>query len=294
MSFSSTGASATGARVRYAYADFGMFQVGGVVLVSGWWRPTTLTAADCYWASSASTSAHRLRIATTTSELEFVSARTTTNRTVVSTDASIAANEWYFICLVSHNRADNAQQETFMWLGTPTSPPRALTLSVTTAGSGNVVEGTDIFLMSSAATTDLLAGQVSQVFTMYTAGNYLGGTTSDTLSSTFVYERFVHPLWLGRFDLLMMTQNMQWNSSSPTKYWMARWIPLDQVSNNGTANTFISYRVTSYTATPSYVMEESAAMSTVSPEFSELEPPAPRITPVSLSRMPLNHAIARR
>jgi len=166
-------------------------------LVCGWFYPTTLTAARGYWSLGAT-----LSVATTTSELSFLVAGTT-SQTYTTSGAGIAINNWYFIAVLWSNTslATNVR----IWLGTVDTAPIELTL--TPSGTLNTpTPSTSIVIGNTGAGTAALQGSIDYISGIVSTGAALTGPTNilgisahgviTQEEANYVLERFVRPLWL--------------------------------------------------------------------------------------------------
>lgn len=113
---------------------------GGVassnLFLAGWFFPTTLTAGRILFAETTGAGGTHLQVAATTSSLEFVLDRATTDA-VYTIAAGIVVNVWQFIAIAVSIDASSVAV-IHCWVATVDQPPTLVPIvsSVTTAGSG--------------------------------------------------------------------------------------------------------------------------------------------------------------
>lgn len=183
---------------------------------AGWFYPTTLTAGRAYWGNSNAT---RLRIATTTSEVEWQNDRTT-DAFIVSSGAGITTGKWWFIACLAGGFNTGPADEAAVWIGDAETPPTEVTMTLT-AGTGNA-SSNSVAAVGNSGSAGALAfqGLVDSFYTMGEASNISdslfastsqGGVGADV--AEYTHKRYVIPLWEGRGIPAL------WTATRPVTQW---------------------------------------------------------------------------
>jgi hypothetical protein len=200
------------------------------MFVFGWFYPTTLTAARGYWGCTAATT--HAEVAAATDEISFVFNRVTTDAVYDTTDADITVNNWWFICMFSRGTGAAWMLPPNVWIGTPTEPPTARTLTASTVGAGSYSgSGTDLgFGNTGPSDANAFQGDIGHVgqFHQFNESDPLlnvfglNGVSSSALTtseSDYIYREFVVPTWfgdIGRYQTGLMRSTFP-SSSSPAQ-----------------------------------------------------------------------------
>lgn len=172
------------------------------LLVCGWWRPTTLTAARSYFSFGNVVTA---RIGTTTSEIEMITDQATTDGVFTTTGAGIVVDEWHFLAFLGNFGSGNSEWR--LWkTASVNEVPFLVTTTNTTPGSG-ALSGSGSFYLGNAGTsaTNAFQGQIGSC-SMYVASaaqvpNPFGITAYAppiaTADEEVVFREFVMPAFLG-------------------------------------------------------------------------------------------------
>lgn len=202
---------------------------GVATFVFGWFYPTTLTAGRGYWGCTSGTT--HARVATATDEIDFVFNRTTTDAVWSSTDADITVNNWWHISAFFRSSGSAWMLPPNVWIGTPTSPPVAKTVTSSTAGSGSTSSSATALGFGNTGPSDSNAfeGDIGHVGQMHhfnestpTLNFFLvDGVSSSALTTEeteHIYRTYVIPTWqgdIGRYQSGLMHNAPVTTSSSP-------------------------------------------------------------------------------
>lgn len=185
--------------------NFGSFEstivASGVAFNSLWFKLDSLDQGDIIYGTSSGQSV--LRIASTTTELDFVMSRATTDRIWTTSDAGLTTNKWYFLALVANYAftVENVAAGATFWLGTEERAPVKLTASITTEGNGSIGNGVSTLRMFGAGTSGSTVGNTSSFFSVTSQS---GTATLDTQNEydDYYFYNFVQPVYYQRFDYL--------------------------------------------------------------------------------------------
>lgn len=253
-----------------------IFSIPSTTFISGWWRPTTLTAGLRYFSFGNT----YLEVAPTVSQLRFNIDRATTDGVYTTTDAFISVNEWYFIVVGMFVNATTFGASVF--LGDRNTPPLVLTVS-TSAGTGTFVTPSILSLGSSIIDTAVLPCQMSNIFICTV-------TSENTTSSRF--NNILSRLWSGQLDVYDHTlSNLNGTAHIPTDFEEFLYIPFS--SSTSVAGTqFPAYYSSRVQGTPKdslVLLSSGSSGATYSPE----EPPLGRFPTIITSspKMPIRKGI---
>lgn len=182
-------------------------------IVTGWWRPTTLTAGRGYW--SAANAGFSCRVDTTTSDLRLVTGGATTPGEWTAASAGVVVDEWHFIAVFA-NLGTTTLTAWRAWVGTPGTAPTELTITNAVAQVGNHTGSTAFYVGNRGTGNFAFQGDAANVTVLATSAG--GGAASHpfgvaTLGTTtnneaqYVYERFVCPAWEGDYGRLLTTHH---------------------------------------------------------------------------------------
>lgn len=170
--------------------------------VSGWFRPTTLTAGNTLW--SAGSVANCAVIGATTSELELLVDYTTTDGKWTTSGLGLTTGGWRFIAVIM-STIDTPLMGCRVWAGTVELAPTEVTCTQTTAPVGTSV-GVATWYVGNKG-TGLLAfqGDISDVMMMN--GNAVGTVASLSIPAAYgtftqaeadlFRDLYVRPAWGG-------------------------------------------------------------------------------------------------
>lgn len=173
-------------------------------LITGWWRPTTLTAGR-YLVSTGAVDCGAY-VHTTTDELVLRVNRTTDSE-FTTTGVDLVADEWRFLAFLSAHENTGALDAWRVWAGGVAAPPVACTVTPSVSGSGNSTGGSTLTLGNNNAGSVAFQGQIADVRYLVTSaptGNsahiFLTQTSGAiaNVEADYVFERFVLPAWEGR------------------------------------------------------------------------------------------------
>lgn len=173
------------------------------LLVCGWWKPTTLTAARAYFSFGNILTA---RVGTTTSEIEMISDHVTTDGVFTTSGAGMAVNGWHFLAFLGN--FGSATSDWSLWKSTSVNEaPQLVTVTNTTAGSGTLTGNGTFYLGNTGnSATNAFQGQIGScslyVASASTLPNPFGITTYappiPAANEEFIFREFVMPAFLGR------------------------------------------------------------------------------------------------
>jgi hypothetical protein len=148
-----------------------------ITLVTGWWRPTTLTATRGLWSAGNTIGAE---IDTTTDELRLRTDNTTDGQWT-TTGVDMAVNNWYYLAfLLSTNASTGAAWR--VWRATPDTPPVEVTVTVAVALSGAFTSNATFYIGNKGTGALSFQGQVANVAVL----NQGGGSTPSNRPPMFV------------------------------------------------------------------------------------------------------------
>lgn len=180
-------------------------------LITGWWRPGTLTSGRYLYSLGSGSSG--VLLATPADEIVLRANRGTTSREDVTTDLNLVVDEWRFLAVFSTHENTGTLDAWRVWAGTIETPPVAVSLTTNTAGSGNLTMSTSALTIGNRSGGSVAwRGQIADVRYAVT-GSAVGNPLHPFLTQTsgaiaddealYVYERFVLPAWEGRsWDLM--------------------------------------------------------------------------------------------
>lgn len=241
----------------------------GVSIVSGWWNFGLIATDDSLWSSDN----HVVRLNSgALPSFDVVIDRSTTDYAGLSVPSFIIqVNQWYFVATVIKG---GSSPESKLWIGTPTVEPEETTTTVSQAGFGGVVNGNNFRIAGLGVSGTYMEGNVSQV----TAITMLCDTTV-ALNSDFLFDRYIHPLYLGTFDaksMLGLPDGTALGPSTTSRIDAVRWFPCDVVSNSQ-YTSFQNVKQESAAVTQATYMSTSVTGTTL---FSNVEVPAARANKV--------------
>lgn len=198
--------AATGDDISWTESGTAWGTNGQAGLICGWWYPTTgPTATRCLWSVG---TVHRCEIATTTSELQIVSDRVTTDSVYQTSGFGLALNQWFFIAVLLSWANAAAFPAIRVWKSTGLDVPQLVTCNNTTAGSGNMTTSTapSIGNLGTAGTV-AFQGDIGRFdFICSTLSASLTRNASGTISADEefqIWTQYVVPIWAGSFPTLL-------------------------------------------------------------------------------------------
>jgi|694.fasta_scaffold86881_5 hypothetical protein len=169
-------------------------------LISGWWRPTTLTAGLGYWSVDTALFA---RIHTTTSEIELSTNNVTDGKWTTS-GANIVADQWRFMAFMLSTLNGTPSAAWRVWVGSELNAPTEVTVNLGTAPAGNFTGGAGvIFGQIGSGGAVSFVGDLSDCAVIAQTVNTSGPLRTAAFGAitqpeaNLVKERVVWPLWLG-------------------------------------------------------------------------------------------------
>lgn len=176
---------------------------GNAALVTGWWRPTTLTAGRTLWSAG---NVVCLQIDTVTDELRFISDNTTDGQWT-TTGVDMAINNWFFIAALftANNTSGGALR---IWRATPDTPPVEATITVAVARAGNFTGSSSFTVGNRGTGTVAFQGQAANValISQTATANIppLAVPANGAIAQAeadYVRDRLVIPHWQGDYTL---------------------------------------------------------------------------------------------
>lgn len=213
-----------------AGANFSMrtIQGTGSTIVAGWFKPTPITTGRTLWNLGTT----KLSFSGSSGSLSLTMDRGTTDRVVTTGTDATTGSVWNFICVAFTGQSTISEQ---IWSCTENQLPQLRSLTVVTAGSGNLINSTDLSLGADSANSNDFVGLISQITSIC-----IPQTTHDlALNSEYVYNRYVLPIFLGTFDRKHLASAI--NSTTafyPPSNGGMRYIPLDCVNPGGIYNIY--------------------------------------------------------
>lgn len=196
----------TGDDILCSLANFMAPGSGQAFLITGWWRPTTLTAAAGRGLWSAGSGAHTATIDTTTSELRLKTDNATTDGEWTTSGVGLATDTWSFLAFLLSTLNGTPSAAWRVWAGTLGTPPVAVTVTNAVAPSGNFTGSTQLYLGNVGTGTLAFQGDIDAVSalvpnasasaTLHPFGVAAFGAVSAG-EEQFIYNRFVLPAWHG-------------------------------------------------------------------------------------------------
>lgn len=186
---------------------FTVGSTGTTYFISGWFRPTTLTAGRALWSLGALIFA--AIDSTDTSEL-LLTTDNTTDGNWTTTGAAHATNTWRFFAFMNAANNTGPTASWRAWAGDEVNPPVELTLTNTVSPSGNFTGNANLTLGNKASTgTAAYQGDIAEVSYIATssAGALLppfGLASHPTIAQAeadWIYSTYVVPIWMGRADI---------------------------------------------------------------------------------------------
>lgn len=173
---------------------------GSRLFVGGWFYPTTLTAGRAYWGDS---NTSRLRVGSTTSEIEWVCDRTT-DTVITTSGAGITTDKWWFIAAAVSGFNTGPVDEAYIWVGDADNPPRSISTSLS-AGSGNTPGNASFGIGNGGGSGSVsFQGDIDMIYAIQEATNNADSLFASISSGQFltpqdfILPRYVMPLWLGQ------------------------------------------------------------------------------------------------
>lgn len=214
-------------------------------LVTGWWRPTTLTTGRGLWSAGSVCGAE---INATTDEL-LLRTDNTTDGTWTTTGVDLVVNEWRFIAffLTCTNTGPAAAWR--IWAGNVETAPVAVTVTAGTAPVGNFTGSAAYYAGNKGTGTVAFQGDIADMAWLTTAGGAgatanpfsiaaLGACTADEEEN--IYRRYVLPIWEGKiFEGL--ANYSQWNTQIDLNYSaLLDSSPIIRTPGNGAISSFVA------------------------------------------------------
>jgi len=182
-------------------------------IVAGWFNINTLTAGRAYFGSG-STNTTMLAVGATTSELQLVIDRSTTDEVWDSVGAGITTGGWVFIAAlwIGANAAGTSASR--VWVGTldqrPTVPATSWTRTV--AGSGNVAgSSTHVIGNQNTGASVAIQADVENCWALRTHGTIgitqlLQMESTSTISADrekWILDNVILPMWQNKMPALV-------------------------------------------------------------------------------------------
>lgn len=183
----------------------------GITVVTGWWRPTTLTAGRGLWSAGSIIGAE---IDTTTTELRLKLDNATTDGEWTTSGLGLAVDTWRFLAFAS-STVNTPGASWKVWAGTVETAPVEVTVNVAVALSG-AFTGTSSFTVGNKGSAGVVAfqGDIAEVLVVgETASNTnsmfsnesFGSFTSNITSQ--IERQMVFPAWEGDYDSIARLRN---------------------------------------------------------------------------------------
>lgn len=185
-------------------------------LLTGWFRPTTLTSGRYLWGMGTSFSGVYLH--STTDELVLRANRATTSSEYTTSGVDLVVNEWRFVAVLSTHENTGTLDGWRVWAGSVSTPPAECTVTSSTSGVSTLTGSSDQLTIGNRASSSLaFQGQIADVrfaVTSAAVGNNVhpfltqtSGAIADD-EAAYVLERFVLPAWAGRSWELQRGRNL--------------------------------------------------------------------------------------
>ena len=179
-----------------------------IMLVAGWWYPTTLTGTRVYWGCGPTI---RLIVdSTNTDELRLFTNNVTTPGQWLTSGADLTMNRWWFSATLLACENTTVPGAVRVWVGNEATPPQEVTVTNPTVRVGNYTS-TGSFTIGNQGATGTVAfqGDIGWVSIMTTAQlgllqSPLPIAASGVISNDeaeHIKQRWVTPLYLGVPDV---------------------------------------------------------------------------------------------
>ena len=174
-------------------------------LICGWFFPTTLTATLCLWSVG---TVHRCEIATTTSEIQLVIDRVTTDVVYSTSGLGLAVNQWTFIAVLQSWANAATVPAVRVWKSNGSDVPQLVTVNNTTVGAGNQSTSTAPTI-GNLGTAGLVAfqGDIGRFdFVCSTVSGSLVRNAAGTISADEefqIWTQYVVPIWARSFPTFL-------------------------------------------------------------------------------------------
>lgn len=177
-------------------------QSGTLALVTGWWRPTTLTATRGLWSIGNVAGAE---IDTTTTNVRLGTDNTTDGQWTFP--AGLVVNEWRFLAMAVNCNNTGPVASWRAWTGSPTEGPVEQTVTTVVAPASDFL-GSATFYVGNKGTGSLaFQGDIADVCVF--GETALGDSSWSTVASRtvpmtqaeadYMHAKVVVPLWEGRY-----------------------------------------------------------------------------------------------
>lgn len=183
-----------------------------VFLLTGWFKPTTLTAGRGLFGFG-TLGITNITIGATTSEIKLVTDHATTDSAFNTSGLGLVVDVWQFVAvLYTPGLAVCACR---VWIGTLTDPPKEVTVTATTAPVGAFVAASVVTIGNSGSAASLaFQGMIEQctLANQASAGvnGYLPTATIGTITQAeadYILAAHVAPTWKGEPPLFTAQQN---------------------------------------------------------------------------------------
>lgn len=172
-------------------------------LVTGWYRPTTLTAGRYLF--SLGTGNSGALIGTPTDELILRANRGTTSSEYTTTGVDLTLDEWRFVAVLSAHENTGTLDAWRVWAGGIETPPVECAVSSSVGGAGNLTNSSTALTVGNRSGGSVaFRGEIADVRWVVTSAA-TGTTVHPFLTQTsgviaddeaaYVLQRFVLPAW---------------------------------------------------------------------------------------------------
>lgn len=213
-------AGAVGARCQWTLSISASASTS-IGVFGGWFLPSALTAGRYYWSAG---NVFGSRVATTTSELEMLSANATTGGLWTTTGAGITTDTWRYIAWLYALNNTGVVGNWRVWVGTFENAPQPVTVTQTTAPVGTFTGSTAANIGNNALSGSAIQADIADCSWGITqaagTANPFGINASTTITAAEadqVYQRWILPHWDG--DPLTAWANRP--TSLDYNYWTA-------------------------------------------------------------------------
>ena len=178
------------------------WQSANMGVITGWYRPTTLTATRRYW--GAGTVIHA-RVGTTTSEISMQTNNGTTAGVWTTSGAGIAVNTWWFVAWIWALNNTGPAGNWRVYVGTVETAPQEVTVNTTTSPVGNYTGSTAFTFGNDTNNSLSYRGDLADLSLLGTSAtgaasllNIAATTAITQLEADHIYQTWILPHWLGR------------------------------------------------------------------------------------------------
>lgn len=240
----------------------------GISIITGWWNFSLIATDNSLWSSGSHTL--RLNSGAPPSMDLVVDSNLSDYTYLVTLPITITTGEWYFLATVIRGGAAPAVK---VFFGTPTSEPVECTTALS-SGSGSFVSSTNFRLGGVGASGTYMDGYVSNVSAITMVCD-----TTLALNTDILFDKYIHPLYLGTFDaktMLGLPDGTALGPSTSARVDAVRWFPCNTLSNSQ-YTSFQNVKQESAAVTQATWMSTAVSGTTL---FSNVEVPATRLNKV--------------